>query len=204
MLATLLLPGSPRKKGRVRALLQGDLRGDCTAVRDEDRAQEHAREEPGAPKGVFVSSPGATKKVISAGECCCVSSVDSSNWFSPAAGAVADADRTSSACVKAELCIHCCCGLLSPRVCSSCCTEGFGLSSLEQEPFRGTATAEGISNLQQYTTATKTCLCGEVLWRSSTSYNLAWRTTVAVISMEDVPHGGECSRVRINVLFCRC
>lgn len=41
-------------KGRVRALLQGDLFGHCPAVRDEDRAQEYARQEPGAPEGVCV------------------------------------------------------------------------------------------------------------------------------------------------------
>lgn len=40
-------------KGRVRALLQGHLLGHCPAVRDEDRSQEHARQEPSSPEGSY-------------------------------------------------------------------------------------------------------------------------------------------------------
>ena len=39
------------KQGGLRALLQGYLRGYGASVRHEDRAQEHARQESGAPEG---------------------------------------------------------------------------------------------------------------------------------------------------------
>lgn len=37
--------------GRIRALLQGDMCRLFAGVRNEDRAQEYSRQEPGAPKG---------------------------------------------------------------------------------------------------------------------------------------------------------
>ena len=55
---TPTFPFSGQTTGRICALLQGNLLGNLTSVRDEDRAQEHAGQESGSPEGVCVTAAG--------------------------------------------------------------------------------------------------------------------------------------------------